>query len=72
MTIVSLSDWGNISMMGHGMGGMGVYMVLFIVLLVAVLVLTVTATVWLIRNMIGSARVTRTETEGPPTTPGPA
>jgi len=59
-------------MMDHGMGGMGVYMVLFIVLLIAILVLTVTATVWLIRNMIGSARASPTKTEGPPTTPGPA
>lgn len=59
-------------MMDHGMGEMGVYMVLFAVLLVAVLMLTVTATVWLIRNMMGTARASRTETEGPPTTPGPA
>jgi hypothetical protein len=53
-------------MMDHGMAGMGVYLVLFTVLLVALLVLAVTATVWLIRNMMRQPGVGRAESEGPP------
>ncbi len=53
-------------MMDHGMAGMGVYMVLFTVLLVALLVLAVTATVWLVRNMMRQPRVGRAESKGTP------
>jgi uncharacterized membrane protein len=57
-------------MMGHSMEGMGVYMVLFTILLVALLVLAVTATTWLIRNMMGNSRVNRATSDGRPTTSG--
>ncbi len=53
-------------MMDHGMAGIGVYMVLFTVLLVALLVLAVTATVWLVRNMMRQPRVGRAESKGTP------
>jgi len=52
------------------MEGMGVYMVLFTILLVALLVLAVTATTWLIRNMMGNSRVNRATSDGRPTTSG--
>ena len=57
-------------MMGHGMDGFGVYAVLGTMLLVALLVLAVTATTWLIRNMMGHPRSNRANSDGSPTASG--
>lgn len=57
-------------MMRHAMEGFSVYAVLLTMLLIALLVLSVTATTWLIRNMMGYPRVGRAKSEGPPDAAG--
>jgi len=52
------------------MDGFGVYAVLGTMLLVALLVLAVTATTWLIRNMMGHPRSNRANSDGSPTASG--